>query len=235
MESTVIILCGGLGTRLREVVSDRPKAMALINDRPFLDYQIAWLKSKGISEIILAVGFKSDQIVDYFGDGKSYGVNIKYSYEDSPLGTGGAILSAMEMHKLGHCVVVNGDSFLDIDLESLEKLYLGQNANLCMTCHFVDKADRYGVVEFDQHNRLLGFSEKKILDSPAWINSGIYMLNHSIFDGFDSNSQFSFETDVLNKSSKQSYYVFQCWDKPFIDIGTPESFQVADEFFSFLD
>lgn len=235
MESTVIILCGGLGTRLRKVVSDRPKAMALINGRPFLDYQIAWLKSKGVLEIILAVGFKSDQIADYFGNGENCGINIKYSYEENPLGTGGAILSAMETHKLGHCVVVNGDSFLDIDLKELEKLFFSQNANLCITCHYIDKADRYGVVEFDQRNRLLGLSEKKILDSPAWINSGIYMLNHSIFDGFDSNSQFSFETDVLSKSSQQNCYVFKCWNKSFIDIGTPESFQAADDFFKFLD
>ena len=82
---------------------------------------------------------------------------------------------------------------------------------------------------------MLCLSEKKILDSPAWINSGIYMLNHSIFDGFDSNSQFSFETDVLSKSSQQNCYVFKCWNKSFIDIGTPESFQAADDFFKFLD
>ena len=233
MERNVIILCGGLGTRVREVVADRPKAMALINDRPFLEYQIAWLKSKGVSEIILAVGFKSDQIEDYFGDGKNCGINIKYSFEDSPLGTG-SNFERDETYKIWHCLVMNGDSFLDVDIDSLENFYFLQKAHLCMTCHIVDKADRFGVVEFDHHNRLLGFSEKQILDSSAWINSGIYMLNRSIFDGFNPNDQFSFETDVLSKILRQNCYVFKCWDKSFIDIGTPESFKAAHDFFTFL-
>ena len=235
MEGTVIILCGGLGTRLREVVADRPKAMALINGRPFLHYQIAWLISKGVSDIVLAVGFRSGQIEDYFGDGGKFGINIRYSHEHSPLGTGGAILRAIETHKLEHCLVMNGDSFLDIDLESLERFYFEKKTNLCMTCHYMDKADRYGVVEFNQHSRLLGFSEKKVSHSSAWINSGIYVLNRSVFEGFDSNTKFSFETEVLNKSSLQRFYVFKCGNKEFIDIGTPESFKAAKFFFASLE
>lgn len=231
MKSTVIILCGGLGTRLREVVPDRPKAMALINDRPFLEYQIAWLKSHDVSEVILAVGFMADKIQGHFLDGKAYGLSIKYSFETIPLGTGGAILNAMQTHKLESCAVMNGDSFLDVDLNSLERFYFSQNTNLCMTCHSVDRADRYGVVEFDKAHRLVGFVEKKISDGPAWINSGIYMVNFCVFKDFDSNLSFSFETDVLNKAAGKNYFVFQCGDKSFIDIGTPESLIAANYFF----
>ena len=229
---TMIILCGGLGTRLREVVSDRPKAMALINGRPFLEYQINWLRRQGVTNIILAVGFKAEQVEDYFADGRGHGVNIKYSYELSPLGTGGAILNTMINHDVTTGFVMNGDSFIDINLIDLKSAYLRMVADLCMTCHFVSGADRYGVVEFDSKNRLLGFSEKKIVNTSAWINSGIYMLDISIFNGFNPNNNFSFEKDVLNNGFHKDFFVYTCDERSFIDIGTPKSYDAASKFFT---
>lgn len=231
MKSSAIILCGGLGTRLRSAVSDRPKCMALVKGRPFLEYQLKWLKSKGIKRVILAVGFKSEQVVQHFGNGSSHDLTIEYSLEQEPKGTGGATLKAMETYGLEHCLVMNGDSFIDIDIQGLEDFFSFKQAEVCMTCHSVDKADRFGVVEFDAQNRLVAFSEKKQQGSAAWINSGIYMLSRSIFYGFSSDEKFSLEDDILNKRSAQGRYVFQCIGKPFIDIGTPESYQTAMHFF----
>jgi len=234
MQSTVLILCGGLGTRLREVVSDRPKAMALINGRPFLEYQINWLRRQGVTEIILAVGFKSDRIESYFQDGQKHDVNIKYSHETDPLGTGGAILQAMNNHGLATCIVINGDSFINANLSGLESTYTRLGANLCMVCHYVANADRFGAVVFNGDNRLLAFSEKPGTDLPSWINSGIYMLDVSIFSGQNKNSMFSLEEEVLSGSIQREFFVYPCRNEEFIDIGTPKSLANATKFFADL-
>ena len=113
-----IVLAGGLGTRLKSVVSNVPKPMAPIGDKPFLEYILKYLKKNGITRAILSVGYKSEIIEEYFGNNFE-GIDLVYSVEKEPLGTGGAIKKAMSKVKSNQVYIINGDTFFDINLKSL--------------------------------------------------------------------------------------------------------------------
>jgi len=116
----VLILCGGKGTRLRPLTKTIPKPMLEFGGKPFLEYLIEYYKKNDIKDFILAVGYLKEQIVEYFGNGKKFGVNIKYSFEEKPLGTGGAVYNAKKYLK-GNFIVVNGDTFTDFEPKDLLK------------------------------------------------------------------------------------------------------------------
>lgn len=212
-----IILCGGLGTRLKSVIKDIPKPMAPINDKPFLEFIFEYLKKQGIKEVILAVSYKYEVIKEYFKD-EFLGIKIKYSIEKEPLGTGGAIKEALKFIK-NEAYVLNGDTFFDIDLSKLKlngsKIYLALKQ--------MNNFDRYGTVNVDGRALVISF-EEKVFKKQGLINGGIYLLDKDIFKDFALQEKFSFE-EFLQENYKKLKAKAHIFEDYFIDIGVPEDYR----------
>ncbi|HIC4001823.1 TPA: D-glycero-D-manno-heptose 1-phosphate guanosyltransferase [Campylobacter jejuni] len=208
-----IILCGGLGTRLKSIIKDIPKPMAPINDKPFLEFIFEYLKKQGIKEVILAVSYKYEVIQEYFKD-EFLGIKIKYSIEKEPLGTGGAIKEALKFIK-NEAYVLNGDTIFDIDLKKL----ILNNSKICLALKQMNDFDRYGTVELDSKNYIMLFKEKEF-KKQGLINGGIYFLNKDIFNDFTLQEKFSFE-EFLQENYEKLKAKAHIFDNYFIDIGVP--------------
>ncbi|EDP6564610.1 NTP transferase domain-containing protein [Campylobacter jejuni] len=212
----VIILCGGLGARLKSVIKDIPKPMAPINNKPFLEFIFEYLKKQSIKEVILAVSYKYEVIKEYFKD-EFLGIKIKYSIEKEPLGTGGAIKEALKFVK-NEAYVLNGDTIFDIDLK---KLVLN-DSKICITLKQMQNFDRYGTVNVDDQGIVTSF-EEKVFKKQGLINGGIYLLKKDIFDKFDLEKKFSFE-EFLQENYIKLKARAEIFDDYFIDIGVPEDY-----------
>ncbi len=218
-----IVLAGGLGTRLQSVVSDVPKPMASIEDKPFLEYILKYLKKNDISRVILSVGYKWEIIKEYFGDSFD-GIELIYSVEDEPLGTGGAIKKAISKVTSNEVYIINGDTFFNVNLNKLE---LVNDSKLMLSLKNMQDFDRYGCVESDENNLVTKFTEKSYR-KVGNINGGIYLASKDIFDDFDLATVFSFEEFMENNLQKLniSSMVF---DNYFIDIGIPQDYEKAQK------
>ncbi len=173
-----IILAGGLGLRLRPLTNRKPKPMVEILRKPILEYQIEWLKSQGIRNFIIACGYKHEKIMDYFGNGEKFDVNIQYSIEKEKLGTGGGIKQALKYidDNENDIVVTNGDIITTIDLRPMFEYH--KQSNFMATILLVPFKSPYGIVDVDETNRIRGFREKPEL--PYWINGGVYVLRRQV-------------------------------------------------------
>ncbi|WP_086249319.1 D-glycero-D-manno-heptose 1-phosphate guanosyltransferase [Campylobacter vicugnae] len=213
-----IILCGGLGTRLRSVISDVPKPMAPINNKPFLAFVLEYLKKQNISRVVLAVSYKYEIIQEYFGN--SYlGMQILYSIEKEPLGTGGAILEALNLINSDSCYVLNGDTFFDVNLDRLKL----DDSDICVALKPMKNFDRYGSVDIDNNSYISAFNEKKFT-SNGLINGGVYLIKKNIFNSFNLPNKFSFE-----EFFQENFLIFNAkatvFDDYFIDIGIPQDYK----------
>lgn len=219
-----VILAGGLGTRLSGVVTDVPKPMALINDHPFLEILIANLSLKGITKVILSVGYMHEVIKEYFGDYYN-NVEISYVVEDEPLGTGGALKKATNLiGRDEELFVLNGDTFLDLDFMKMKQEYIDSKAEVGIALKSMDDSYRYGRVVLDDENRIAEFKEKGAHE-PGLINAGVYILRPSFFEAFDLPARFSLESDCFEKHlDKLNIHPFIV-DGYFIDIGIPEDYK----------
>ena len=222
-ETPVIILAGGFGTRLRSVLSDRPKPMAEIEGKPFLYYLMDWVSSQGYTHFILLTHFMSEQIKEYFGTGEELGWEIEYCIETKPLGTGGAVLNAInELNIDRPFLLLNGDSFIDVDLKAFE--HQASQSKLGIITRNVDNVERYGSLEVDESSNLVSFKEKMASIGPGQINAGVYFLNPQDLSSFEIKNT-SIEQEIFPKIITQGKKV-KVFDTNgyFIDIGTPESF-----------
>jgi D-glycero-alpha-D-manno-heptose 1-phosphate guanylyltransferase len=216
---SAVILAGGFGTRLQSVVNDLPKPMATVANRPFLEYVLDNLLIFNIKKVVLSVGYLAEAIISHFGN--SYkGMDISYSVEDTPLGTGGAIKYSLQKISSNYCFVLNGDSFFDIDFNRLEKTFFDNNADIILSLRQIENADRYGCVEIGNNNIITSFVEKGAKSGAGLINGGIYLLKKSILENFPE--KFSFEKDFLEKTNKKIYT--EIFTGNFIDIGVPKDY-----------
>lgn len=224
----VIVLAGGLGTRLRSVVSDVPKPLALINNRPFLDLLFEQLNNfNQVRSVILAIGYKAEHIIKQYENNSNYNFEIQFSLENSPLGTGGAIKKAISKITSDDILVMNGDSFVDFDLNEFRLLHDSKNADITFLVQKVDQADRYSTVEFDSSNRKIkSISKKSEIKGEGYINAGCYLLRKNIFDTVSNDQNLSFEDEIFPDLLGNAY----CMEVngKFIDIGTPESYSTAN-------
>ncbi len=224
-----LILAGGLGTRLRKVANNCPKPMMQVGGSPFLEYLILQLKRYNLTEIILSIGYLGDKIREYFQNGRQWGVRILYSEEEVLLGTGGAVKLAEDFIKTDDFLVLNGDSYLDINLNELIRFHKLQKALVTLALVEVHKPDRYGLVEIDEDYRITNFREKGTVSKSSLVNGGIYIFHRKIF-GFIPESNISLEKNIFPTLRGKCSY-----GKPhkayFIDIGVPEEYdRVQKEF-----
>jgi D-glycero-alpha-D-manno-heptose 1-phosphate guanylyltransferase len=225
MIKEAIILAGGLGTRLRSVVSNLPKCMAPIGGKPFLHYVIAHLQNQGCENFIFSIGYKSEAIIEYAGHHLS-SANYQLSIEDEPLGTGGAIRLACTKVTEKNVLVLNGDTLFSIDINKLSSFHELSNADCTLSLKPMQDFDRYGVVELNTDQSVASFKEKQFYET-GLINGGVYALNAAKFLKEELPEKFSFEKDYLEQyfDKRKLYGVVQ--DEYFIDIGIPKDYERA--------
>jgi D-glycero-alpha-D-manno-heptose 1-phosphate guanylyltransferase len=222
--SEAIILVGGLGKRLYPLTMDCPKPMVLINNKPFLQYILDYINSYNITKVILSVGYKHEHILNYFGH--SYkNITIIYSYDEEPLGTGGAIKKALSLVENETVYILNGDSFFNIDLFKFSSFQI-IGTKIIIALKKVLDTKRYGIVITDEKRNIKSFSEKKGNMGSGYINSGIYLLNKNLFSDYKENI-FSFESFLETYCCKDTCKGIAFDDAYFIDIGIPQDYAKA--------
>jgi D-glycero-alpha-D-manno-heptose 1-phosphate guanylyltransferase len=222
-----VILAGGLGTRIREVLGETPKSLAEIDGKPFLVYLLEKLKHFQIRRVVLAVSENGYEIKKRLGSSFE-GIDLIYSFEKSQLGTGGAIKKASSFIEGTHFLVINGDTYFDADLKKLELFHLESRALCTIALKKVSSSARFGTVRVNGKFRVVGFEEKKT-DLKGFINAGIYAIEKESFQKATSHypEQFSFEKDFLERLAG-SCIIYGCpLEGYFIDIGIPEDLELA--------
>ena len=233
MQKEVIILAGGFGKRLLDVVSDVPKCLAPINGTPFLDYLIKYLQKFGISRLILSLGYKSDFIISYINEFHP-DIDVTFVIEDSPLGTGGAIKASLKEVKAKNVLVVNGDTFFNINLNAFYNASLTNQYAFTMALQRMERNYRYGFVELDEKNEIISFCEKQESNN-VLINTGFYIINKEQVN-FDANKDiFSLEKDFFESDLRKIKLYGIEFNDEFIDIGVPYDFNKAQTFFKQLN
>lgn len=246
-----IVLVGGLGTRLRQVITDVPKPMAPVGDVPFLDILLEkLLRHSVIERVVLAVGYKREIVQSYFGD-RAYNRKILYAIEKDPLGTGGGIRNALAHTRSREVLVVNGDTLFEVDIEAMVESHRRQSADLTLALKPMQDFSRYGTVILENTalentavktgnigksseesylsaSRVIGFQEKQH-QTEGLINGGVYLLNQTLFDGLEKRlpHRFSFETDFLEVYLQRLKIHGFTSTGYFIDIGIPEDYSRA--------
>lgn len=229
---TGVILAGGLGMRLRSVVSDRSKVLAEVNGRPFVTILLDQLAAAGIEKIVLCTGYFGDQVRQTLGTDYR-GLPLHYSHEEKPLGTGGAIRQAFEQYEADAFLVLNGDSYIDADISAFRRWHEGTGRQGSLLLTWVESCARFGTVETEPDGRICGFVEKRESNGPGWVNAGLYLLSRELLTALPVQTPLSIERDFFPQVLERGLGGYRV-HAPFIDIGTPESVASAGAFFSRL-
>lgn len=227
-ETPALLLVGGLGTRLRSVVPSLPKPLASVGKKSFLELLIRQLKHQGIRRVILCTGYLADQVETEFGDGRALDLEISYSKELEPLGTAGAVkLAQSQLGSASEFLVMNGDSFLEIDLAPFIQFHRDRHARVSLAVVQVEDSSRYGTVQVDSNQKVIGFVEKAGSQGPGWVNAGVYVFSPEVFE-YIPEGRSSLEKDVFPHLLGKGVYA-QEHSGMFIDIGTPEDYRRAQQ------
>lgn len=218
-----IVLAGGLGTRLRSVVADKPKCMATVNDKPFLFYLLQYLIKQGMTHVVLSLGYKSEQVIEWC-EQAGLPLTLSYAIEEEPLGTGGAILHAISHIKGDECFIVNGDTFFDVTLSDFHQFHQQTQSKLTLALKPMRQFERYGSVQLDQQGRITAFLEKKYCEE-GLINGGVYLASKAYLQSLGLPQQFSFEKEVLEPQVQHNQVFGFVSDTYFIDIGIPADYE----------
>jgi len=230
MIKEAVILAGGLGTRLRDKVADLPKSMAPVNGKPFLAYLLDYLSVNGIERVVLSVGYMNEKISDYFQQAYN-GIDIIYSIENEPLGTGGAVLLATEHVRSENFYILNGDTIFDIDLLSFAEFHQKNRSDISLALRQVENAGRYGTVILNGHNRIIDFREKDDSVADGLINGGVYIVDKHVFNTLSFSPKFSLEKDCFEKYCNSLEIFGSIYSDYFLDIGIPEDYNKAQNEF----
>ena len=218
----VIILAGGLGTRLRPAVSDIPKCLAPVAGVPFLEYLLEWLQNAGATRIIFSIGYLGEQVKEQVNS-KERPFEAVWACEDTPLGTGGAIRAALSMAREECIYVVNGDTFFPVSLADMPLA-----APITLALKPMKDFDRYGAVDVSG-GKVTAFREKQFCKE-GLINGGVYALRKSLLDLQAFPEKFSFEKEILEPYAEKGLVDACICDSFFIDIGIPEDYALAQTF-----
>ncbi len=234
LDMPAVLLVGGMGTRLRAVLPSTPKPLASIGKKSFLELLVRQLRSQGIRHLVMCTGYLADQIEREFGSGAAWDVVIQYSQESQPLGTAGALkLAQPYLSDVPDFLVMNGDSFIEIDFSRLARFHRARGGLATLAVRQVDNAHRYGTVQVDAGDRVTAFLEKSGGDSPGLVNGGVYIFNRAVFEQIPEGSA-SLEKDVFPRILGQNVYALE-QDGMFIDIGTPADYLRAQRLCDRLD
>jgi D-glycero-alpha-D-manno-heptose 1-phosphate guanylyltransferase len=221
----VIVLAGGLGTRLRSVVQDLPKPMAPVNGKPFLSHLLKQIDRSLISKFIFAVGYKHDTISHYFGN-SFLGIPIEYSIENEPLGTGGGIKQALEKVQSETCLIINGDTYLDFSVAKALSFHQNQKSDFTIVLKKMYNPYRYGTVTLNGY-QIVEFNEKDESLTEGIINAGAYLIETKYLqNNLSKEEKFSFETAFLEKEVKKMTFFGFITQGDFVDIGIPEDYHL---------
>ena len=226
---TAAILVGGLGTRLRTVVSDRPKVLASVRGRPFLAFLLDQLVEARVRDVVLCVGYKAEQVREVFGAGYKT-LLLAYSFEPEPMGTAGALRMAIRLFTSSPVLVMNGDSYCDADLNAFRAWH---DARRLQRLASIDLGPGNRPVRTSPDRRLghvTCFEEKGGVAGPGWINAGIYLIDRDLLQSIPAGRSVSLEREVFPGWIGRNLHGFSSPGK-FLDIGTPESYALTDGFF----
>lgn len=230
---TALVLCGGLGTRLRPVVADRPKGIADVAGRPFLGRLLDQIAVTGIGKTILCTGHMAD-LIERECRHRHGNMELAYSVESQPLGTGGALRLALDQVDTPEIVVMNGDSYCHVDLDRFYAAFAAAGHKPMLVLASVPDVSRYGQVDYGPDGRIRRFVEKATVSGNGLVNAGIYLMPTDIAYTIPEGRPISLERDVFPAWIDAGLGGFPCAG-PFIDIGTPDTYREAAEFFSHLE
>jgi len=227
---TAGVLAGGLGTRLRPSVADRPKVLAPVGGKPYLTVLLDQLAGAGIAEVVLLTGYRAEQIRDAFGETYA-GMRRLYSVESAPLGTGGAVRRALPLFSASTILLLNGDSYCDVDLDAFQKFHNQCAADISLVLTHVADTSRFGTVQFAPDGRVKRFDEKGTAGGMGWINAGVYLVARPLLEEIEAEQPVSLERQMFPMwLSRYACSAYRCSGR-FLDIGTPESYAQAEAFF----
>lgn len=229
-EKTVMVLCGGLGTRLRSVVPELPKILVPIGGAAFLDYLLNYLIKQGVEQVYLALGYKSELVTAYLAENEARfkGLSIDYFIESEPLGTAGAVTYCLKsMSSLpDHLIVMNGDTFINADLQNLLKQNKQQKSEMTMVVVEVEDRSRFGALQI-KNGLVNGFLEKGGRAEPGMVNGGVYCFKSSLLEKLKCSDVKSLETDVFPELASSGGISCLVHSGAFLDYGTPEGLKAA--------
>jgi len=229
-EIDVVILCGGIGSRLAKIVNDRPKPMAEINRQPFLDILIDYFCGFGLRRFVLCTGYMSKLIQNHYSQKKG-SLEFVVSNEQTALGTAGSIKNAERFIQSEPFLVANGDSFCSVDLAEFYDFHLSRRALMSMVVVESEDTTSSGLVTLNCSQRITSFEEKKPQNQTGYINAGIYLFRKKILSLIPENTRYSLEYDLFPRLTNLDSFAFVCREE-LIDIGTPERYEWARGFFS---
>jgi len=219
----VIILAGGKGSRLKKVINDKPKVLSDISGTPFLKYLVDYIiQTSDFTRLVLATGYLSEQVEEFMA--LNYpGIPYVISRETTPLGTGGAIKQALNFCTTSDVLVMNGDTFLKINIQEFYKVHSITKADCTLVLKQMEKYDRYGTVTIKDNDRIVRFEEKKYQES-GLINAGAFLLKKASFEKLNLPDKFSIESDFFEKYIDDLTFNGYVTDQYFIDIGIPDDY-----------
>lgn len=225
-DMTALLLVGGMGTRLRNVLPSTPKPLAPLGNESFLALLIRQLGHQGVRRLVMCTGYLGDQIEDTFGTGKHLDVAISYSREASPMGTAGAVKAASHyLEDVADFLVLNGDSFIQIDFAQLIQFHRQHGGLVSVAVSLVENAGRYGTVQVSSDSHVTSFMEKTGSDKPGLVNAGVYVFNKAILDHIEAFPA-SLELEILPRLLNSGVFALR-QHGTFIDIGTPQDYARA--------
>jgi len=224
-----MILVGGKGTRLRSVVSDRPKPMAEVAGRPFVAWLLSSLHAQRVRRVVLCTGYLAESIEECLGDGHAWGMELAYSRDPFPLGTGGAVRHALPRIEGRRFLVLNGDSFCRFDLPSLVHAHDEKDAKATLWLAEAQDCRRYGSVVLGPDGKVRSFVEKAAASGPGLVSAGVYLIDRDAVETLGNRRPFSLETDVFPGWIGNGLYGVAAAGAH-LDIGTPDSYAAAEEF-----
>jgi D-glycero-alpha-D-manno-heptose 1-phosphate guanylyltransferase len=230
-EAIAVVLAGGFGTRIQHLLPNLPKPMAAVEDKPFVEWVLRYLKAQGLGSAILSTGYRGEVIAQYFNSQSLANFSITCSQEPSPLGTAGGFMDAVRRSGLQPkaWLVTNGDSLVCGDLKPLFARFADPSVECVILGVPVGDASRYGSLICDAMNRLLNFAEKQ--PGSGIINGGVYLFRHRVLEQFPPQTPLGFEQEIFPRLLAQGMRIeVEVVDAPFLDIGTPETLPQAAAF-----
>jgi D-glycero-alpha-D-manno-heptose 1-phosphate guanylyltransferase len=228
-DMTATILAGGLGTRLRPALDDRPKVLAPVSGRPFLTYLLDMLREASVRRVVLLTGFKGEQVQSALGE-YYQGMSLVYSAEPSPMGTAGALRTALPHLNSSTILLLNGDSYCGMYFRSFAGFHRRRGAEVSIALTHMEDAGRYGRVETTAGGRVSAFTEKQPAGGPGWINAGVYLLERRLIEEIPAGRPVSLEREMLPAWIESKTVYGHRRARSFLDVGTPESYLAAPAF-----